>query len=110
MEAGMMKTVLTNKSARSNRHHPLHRVEAGKIFQGNTRGNIPGENFRGKIRVEFRIPFPAPDHIPYRWLGLEAPSGPCSGLPPRSLLPHSVSGAYWGGDNGFTPSEEALLL
>src|SRR6218665_1033275 len=48
MEAGMMKTVLTNKSARSNRHYPLHRVEAGKIFRGNTRGKHSGGKFQRK--------------------------------------------------------------
>src|SRR6218665_3110599 len=31
---------------------------------------------------------PAPDHISYLCCGLEVPSGPCSGLPPRSLLSH----------------------
>src|SRR6218665_2833506 len=34
------------------------------------------------------VTFPTPDHIPYRYPGLEVPSRPCSGLPPRSLLSH----------------------
>jgi len=37
-------------------------------------------------RCSSLVTFPAPNHIPYLCPDLEVPIGPCSGLPPRSLL------------------------
>src|SRR6218665_1805277 len=34
------------------------------------------------------VTFPSPYHIPSHCPGLKVPTGPCSGLPPRSLLSH----------------------